>query len=290
MSAGRFGSMSVVGGMTMTSRVLGLLREVVFARFFGASATMDVFVVAFQIPNFLRRLFAEGAFSQAFVPVVSEYRETRSREEVRELADRATGSLASVLLVLTVIGVVAAPLLIWLLPGDENDASRLLLMTVAATSTCVLAAFVFPPTDEETLVRFYGRVRPPGFWGPIARRAQMPIGASREAFKRGVLATALASLSVFALIIGFGNGLGSGTMLTLSTDLAPGDNPAEFLGALRLLADGGRILGPLVVGVVADQFDLGAAAIALGLVGLATVALFVGAIGEPSRAGGSTAN
>ena len=70
----------IVGSMTLVSRVLGLLRDMVFA-WFGATAGMDAFFVAFKIPNFLRRLFAEGAFSQAFVPIISEYKERRSHED-----------------------------------------------------------------------------------------------------------------------------------------------------------------------------------------------------------------
>jgi len=70
---------AIVSGMTLISRVLGLVRDMVLARFFGAGANMDAFFVAFKIPNFLRRLFAEGAFSQAFVPIISEYKEQQSR-------------------------------------------------------------------------------------------------------------------------------------------------------------------------------------------------------------------
>ncbi|MDD9892635.1 MAG: murein biosynthesis integral membrane protein MurJ, partial [Gammaproteobacteria bacterium] len=70
-------STSVVSAMTLLSRVMGFVRDMVLAAFFGAGAAMDAFFVAFKIPNFLRRLFAEGAFSQAFVPVLSEYREQR---------------------------------------------------------------------------------------------------------------------------------------------------------------------------------------------------------------------
>ena len=68
-------SSAVVGSMTMVSRVLGLLRDIVLAAFVGASANADAFFVAFKIPNFLRRLFAEGAFSQAFVPVLADYKD-----------------------------------------------------------------------------------------------------------------------------------------------------------------------------------------------------------------------
>ena len=96
------------------------------------------------------------------------------------------------------------------------------------------------------------------------------------------LARSFTGLALAALVIGFGNGVGSGTMLTFSTDLAPADNPGRFLGLLRLLSDLGRILGPLAVGVVADQLDLGASSLVLAAVGLATAALFVFAVGEPT--------
>ena len=74
------GSSLTVGSMTMLSRVMGLVRDVVLARFFGAGGHADAFFVAFRIPQFLRRLFAEGAFAQAFVPVLSEYRQTREAQ------------------------------------------------------------------------------------------------------------------------------------------------------------------------------------------------------------------
>lgn len=99
----------IVSAMTMLSRVLGLARDVVFAHTIGAGAGADAFFVAFKIPNFLRRLFAEGAFAQAFVPVLSEYREKGSIEAVRGLIDRVCGCLAFTLLTLTLIVVVAAP-------------------------------------------------------------------------------------------------------------------------------------------------------------------------------------
>ena len=81
----------VVSTMTLLSRILGLVRDIVFARFFGAGLLMDAFFVAFKLPNIFRRFFAEGAFSQSFVPVFAEYDETRSRAEVQELADRVAG-------------------------------------------------------------------------------------------------------------------------------------------------------------------------------------------------------
>jgi putative peptidoglycan lipid II flippase len=105
-------STSVVGSMTLLSRISGLARDIVIARLFGAGPLMDAFVFAFKLPNLLRRFFAEGAFAQAFVPVISEYRAMRSPAEARELLARVAGSLAAALFVVTVIGVVAAPVLV----------------------------------------------------------------------------------------------------------------------------------------------------------------------------------
>jgi putative peptidoglycan lipid II flippase len=102
-------SSAVVGSMTLLSRVMGLIRDIVFARFIGAGPDADAFYVAFKIPNFLRRLFAEGAFSQAFVPVLSEYRQRGSRAALQELVDRVAGCLGSVLITVTVVAVVGSP-------------------------------------------------------------------------------------------------------------------------------------------------------------------------------------
>ena len=101
----------IVSLMTFISRILGLVREIVFAAVFGDGAAADAFFVAFKIPNFLRRLFAEGAFSQAFVPVLSEYRKKRTFEEIKTLVDHVAGRLSLILFLVTLIGVVAAPML-----------------------------------------------------------------------------------------------------------------------------------------------------------------------------------
>ena len=92
-SPGLLRSTALVGSMTMLSRVLGLLRDVVIASFVGASANADAFLVAFKIPNFLRRLFAEGAFAQAFVPVLAEYKTAGSLSAIQGLINRVAGVL-----------------------------------------------------------------------------------------------------------------------------------------------------------------------------------------------------
>ena len=127
-SGGLLRSSAVVSLMTLLSRVLGMVRDVVVAAYFGSGAAADAFFVAFKIPNFLRRLFAEGAFAQAFVPVLSEYREKYSPAQVKQLIDRTAGMLGLVLTALTALCVVASPYLIMLFaPGFRGEPSKLQL-------------------------------------------------------------------------------------------------------------------------------------------------------------------
>ena len=109
--------LATVSGMTMVSRVTGLIRENLMARIFGASVATDAFFVAFRIPNLLRRLFAEGAFSQAFVPILGEFKSQRSPEETRALVDHVATVLMWALVAVTIIGIVATPAVVWLLAG-----------------------------------------------------------------------------------------------------------------------------------------------------------------------------
>ncbi|HJN51819.1 MAG: murein biosynthesis integral membrane protein MurJ [Pseudomonadales bacterium] len=102
-------SSGIVSSMTLVSRVLGLIRDMLIAYLFGAGPAAEAFVVAFRIPNLFRRLFAEGAFSQAFVPVLSEYKTLKSHAEVRGLVDRVAGNLGVILLVVTVLAVAGSP-------------------------------------------------------------------------------------------------------------------------------------------------------------------------------------
>lgn len=111
MSRGFFRSTAIVGITTLLSRITGLIRDVVYATVIP-SVYMEVFVLANQIPNLLRRLFAEGAFSQAFVPVVAEYKTKRSKDEVRELVDSVAGTLGGILAVISLLGVIAAPVIV----------------------------------------------------------------------------------------------------------------------------------------------------------------------------------
>ena len=111
--------------MTSISRIFGLIRDIVIGAFFGPGLGVDVFIVSFRIPNFLRRLFAEGGFSQAFVPVLSEYKEQRNDEDVQKLIDQTSATLGLILFFITIIGVLISPILIMIFaPGFLNDASK----------------------------------------------------------------------------------------------------------------------------------------------------------------------
>ncbi|WP_409526617.1 murein biosynthesis integral membrane protein MurJ [Nitrincola sp. MINF-07-Sa-05] len=135
--------------MTMISRVLGLARDVVIANYFGAGDHADAFFVAFKIPNFMRRLFAEGAFSQAFVPVLSEYRAQRDLAAVQQLVNRVAASLGMTLIMVTVLVVMAAPVLAaifapgFYLADDErfHMASQMLRITFPYLMLISLTAF-----------------------------------------------------------------------------------------------------------------------------------------------------
>lgn len=121
-------SSATVGAATMLSRVLGLVRDVVLANVIGANGNADAFFVAFKIPNFLRRLFAEGAFAQAFVPVLADTREKGGLKAVRELVDRVAGVLGGTLLVLTLLTIFASPVVATIFaPGFLRDPAKLAL-------------------------------------------------------------------------------------------------------------------------------------------------------------------
>src|SRR5476649_1996243 len=117
--------------MTMLSRVTGLLRETLFARAFGAGAYTDAFIVAFRIPNLLRRLFAEGAFSQAFVPILAEYKTRNGEGETRLLVDRVATVLTLALLGVSVIGILAAPWIIYISAPGFSATPEKFELTVA---------------------------------------------------------------------------------------------------------------------------------------------------------------
>ncbi|WP_409273967.1 murein biosynthesis integral membrane protein MurJ [Pseudomonas sp. KCJK9111] len=123
-------SLAAVSSITMISRVLGFVRDTILARIFGAGVATDAFFIAFKLPNLLRRIFAEGAFSQAFVPILAEYKSQQGEEATRTFVAYVSGLLTLVLAVVTGIGILVAPWVVWATaPGFVDNAEKYQLTT-----------------------------------------------------------------------------------------------------------------------------------------------------------------
>jgi putative peptidoglycan lipid II flippase len=153
-------STAITGGMTLLSRIAGMVRDIVFAGLIGAGAGVaaDAFYVAFRIPNFFRRIFGEGAFSQAFVPVLSEYRTTRTEEETRAFASHMTAAFATILAIVTAAGMLAAPLIIMALaPGFVDEPEKFQLTVDMLRITFPYLFFISLVAMAAGLLNAYGR-------------------------------------------------------------------------------------------------------------------------------------
>ena len=154
----------MVGGLTLISRILGFIRDVVIANIFGAGVSTDAFLVAFKIPNFMRRLFAEGAFSQAFTPVLSEYKTQRNHAEVKHLVDHVAGNLGSILFFITVIGVMIAPLLVLIFaPGFFQYPEKYELTVTMLQIMFPYLLFIALTAFAGAVLNTYGRFAVPAF-------------------------------------------------------------------------------------------------------------------------------
>ena len=157
-------STSVVSSMTLLSRILGLARDIVFARFFGATIVMDAFLVANRIPNMLRRFFAEGAFSQGFVPVMARYREKHEQAEAKQFVDAVAGTLGLILFLITLVGVIAAPILVAIVaPGFIGEDGRFDLAAAMLRFTFPYLLFVSLTAFAGGVLNTYGRFAVPAF-------------------------------------------------------------------------------------------------------------------------------
>ncbi len=242
-------STAVVSGMTSVSRVLGFIRDVVIASIIGASGGADAFFVAFKIPNFLRRLFAEGAFSQAFVPVLSEYKNQRDHEAVQALVDRTTGTLGAVLFGVSLFAVIAAPLLVMIFaPGFIQTTDRFEL-------TVALLRITFPYLLFISLTALAGGVL--NSYGRFAVPALTPVFLNLSLIAAAIFLAPM--LEQPALALAWGVFLGG--LIQLGFQL-------PFLYRLGLLprprfglADAGvrrilKLMGPAIFGVSVSQVNL----------------------------------
>jgi len=153
-----------VSTMTLLSRILGFVRDMVIARYFGASAEADAFFVAFKIPNFFRRLFAEGAFSQAFVPVLAEAKEQQGKARVRQLVDAISFRLITVLLVVVAIGAVFSTAVVWVFaPGFHAEPEKFALTAQLLQLTFPYLLLISLVALSSALLNTYGHFAVPAF-------------------------------------------------------------------------------------------------------------------------------
>ncbi len=157
-------STGLVSMMTMLSRLMGFGRDVLIAQIFGAGAGIDAFFVAFKIPNFMRRLFAEGAFSQAFVPVLAGYQEKQSENDLKIFLARIFGNLFLILLAVTIIAIIASPVVITMFaPGFEQNGPRFLLASQMLKITFPYLLLISLTALSGSILNTFGRFGVPAF-------------------------------------------------------------------------------------------------------------------------------
>lgn len=160
-------ALATVSGLTLVSRILGFVRDFVIARTFGAGVATDAFFVAFRLPNLLRRMFAEGAFSQAFVPILAEYKNRQGDAAAHQLVNRVATVLSLVVAAISLAGIVAAPLLIYVsAPGFSADPDKFAL-------TVELTRITFPYILFMSIVALAGGVL--NTWSRFAIPAITPV-------------------------------------------------------------------------------------------------------------------
>ncbi|MBK7814953.1 MAG: murein biosynthesis integral membrane protein MurJ [Rhodocyclaceae bacterium] len=242
-------SLATVSGMTLLSRILGFARDFVIARAFGAGMMTDAFFVAFRLPNLLRRLFAEGAFSQAFVPMLAEYRNRRGDDETRQLVDRVATLLFVTVALVALLGIVGAPLLIHVsAPGFASDAGKFGLTVELARITFPYILFMALVALAAGIFNTWSRFALPAFT-PVLLNLSM-IGMALFAapwFDPPVLALAWAVFIGGALQLAIQLPALRRLGMLPRWDWAPRD-----AGVRRMLT----LMGPAVIGVSVAQVSL----------------------------------
>ncbi|MDO8413972.1 MAG: murein biosynthesis integral membrane protein MurJ [Gallionellaceae bacterium] len=155
-------ALGTISSLTLVSRILAFVRDVLIARIFGAGMATDAFFVAFKLPNLLRRLFAEGAFSQAFVPIFGEYKNRRGQEETKLLVDHVVTLLAIILFFVTLIGIIAAPILVYIsAPGFVKEPEKFALTVQLLRITSPYIFFISLVAVAAAILNTYNK-----FWVP----------------------------------------------------------------------------------------------------------------------------
>ncbi|MBD1551070.1 murein biosynthesis integral membrane protein MurJ [Pseudomonas typographi] len=167
-------SLAAVSSITMISRVLGFVRDTLIARIFGAGMASDAFFIAFKLPNLLRRIFAEGAFSQAFVPILAEYKHQQGEEATRTFVAYVAGMLTLALALVTVLGVLAAPWVIWLTaPGFANTPEKFQLTSALLRVTFPYILLISLSSLAGAVLNTWNRFSVPAFTPTLLNVSQI---------------------------------------------------------------------------------------------------------------------
>lgn len=185
-----------VSSFTLLSRITGLARDILIARAFGAGALTDAFWVAFRIPNLLRRLFAEGAFAQAFVPILGEVRNQQTPEAVKILLDRVALTLFLILSLTTVVGIIGAPWVVMAMASGLTEPTRTAEFEAAVWMTRVM----FPYILCMSLVAFASGVL--NTWRRFAVPAFTPVLLNLSMIGASVFLSAHFAQPIYALAAG----------------------------------------------------------------------------------------
>ncbi|MEM9242530.1 MAG: murein biosynthesis integral membrane protein MurJ [Pseudomonadota bacterium] len=234
---------------TLLSRVLGFARDMILAQLFGASAGLDAFLVAFRIPNFMRRLFAEGAFSQAFIPVLVDYRQQHSEQKLRQFIADTSGSLALILLMIVILGILIAPVLIHIFaPGFTHSSNRYLLANAMLRITFPYILLISLVALSSALLNTYGSFGVPAFT-PVLLNLSL---ISCALFLAPKLATHIVALAWGVLIAGILQCLFLLPFLARRKLLIRPRINFKNPGVRRVLT----LMGPAIVGVSVAQINL----------------------------------
>lgn len=247
-------ALAKVGSMTFVSRILGFVRDALIARVFGAGMVTDAFIVAFKIPNLLRRVSAEGAFSQAFVPILAEYKSQRSIDETHSLINRVATWLGLILVVTTLLGMLAAPWIVTLIaPGFHAEPNKMQLTVELLRITFPYIFFISLVSMAGGVLNTYNKFGIPAFtpvWLNVSMIVAILFFADHFAEPIKVLAWAVFIGGFLQLIfqIPFLKQIGLLPKFELRHD---GEGYGDK-GELRIL----KLMGPAILGVSVAQISL----------------------------------
>ena len=238
-----------VGSMTFISRILGFVRDTLIARVFGAGIMTDAFFVAFRVPNFLRRISAEGAFSQAFVPILSEYKQQRSQDETKALINHVATLLGLFLFLLAIVGMLTAPWIVEFIAYDKvADATKFTLTVELLRIMFPYILFISLVSLAGGVLNTYGNFSTPAFtpvWLNVSFIIAMLFIAPYFDNTIHVLAWAVFVGGILQLLFQLPYLAKFGLVPRFAIDL----NDA---GVLRII----KLMGPAIIGVSAPQISI----------------------------------